>query len=78
MPWPAPAAPRCRQSPTKEAWSSERLLPVERLSKLDVDADLTFGQLTLEKLPIHNAVLKANGQGGLLTLDEPARRPVRR
>ena len=56
------------QSPTKEAWSSERLLPVERLSKLDVDADLTFGQLTLEKLPIHNAVLKANGQGGMLTL----------
>ncbi|WP_419712461.1 AsmA family protein [Pseudomonas sp. NFX224] len=56
------------QSPTKEAWSNERLLPVERLSKLDVDADLTFGQLTLEKLPIHNAVLKANGQGGLLTL----------
>lgn len=55
-------------APTKEAWSNERLLPVERLSKLDVDADLTFGQLTLEKLPIHNATLKATGQGGLLTL----------
>ncbi|MBV7477908.1 AsmA family protein [Pseudomonas sp. PDM31] len=56
------------QAPTKEAWSNERLLPVERLSKLDVDADLTFGQLTLEKLPIQNAALKAAGQGGLLTL----------
>jgi AsmA protein len=56
------------QAPTKDAWSNERLLPVERLSKLDVDADLTFGQLTLEKLPIQNATLKANGQGGLLTL----------
>jgi len=55
-------------APTKDAWSSERLLPVERLSKLDVDADLTFGQLTLQKLPIHNAALKATGQGGLLTL----------
>ncbi|NBB59569.1 AsmA family protein [Pseudomonas sp. ODNR1LW] len=55
-------------SPTKEAWSNERLLPVERLAKLDVDADLTFGQLTLEKLPIKNAVLKASGQHGLLTL----------
>ncbi|WP_413703730.1 AsmA family protein [Pseudomonas sp. Pseusp16] len=55
-------------APTKDAWSSERLLPVERLSKLDVDADLTFGQLTLKKLPIHNATLKATGQGGLLTL----------
>ncbi|MGH8350283.1 MAG: AsmA family protein, partial [Pseudomonas sp.] len=55
-------------APTKDAWSNERLLPVERLSKLDVDADLTFGQLTLKKLPIHNAALKASGQGGLLTL----------
>ncbi|UVM39136.1 AsmA family protein [Pseudomonas sp. B21-017] len=56
-------------SPTKGPWSSDRLFPVERLSKLDVDADLTFGQLTLDKLPIQNAVLKANGQGGLLTLE---------
>ncbi|VVM67144.1 AsmA family protein [Pseudomonas fluorescens] len=54
--------------PSKTAWSTERLLPVERLAKLDVDADLTFGQLTLDKLPIQNAALKANGQGGLLTL----------
>ncbi|MFJ2539884.1 AsmA family protein [Pseudomonas sp. NPDC087614] len=54
--------------PSKSAWSTERLLPVERLAKLDVDADLTFGQLTLDKLPIQNASLKANGQGGLLTL----------
>ncbi|MHC8409049.1 AsmA family protein [Pseudomonas sp. Hz4] len=57
------------QAPTKDAWSNERLLPVERLSKLDVDADLTFGQLTLDKLPIQNAALKATGQGGLLTLE---------
>ncbi|QAY83052.1 AsmA family protein [Pseudomonas arsenicoxydans] len=56
-------------APTKTAWSTERLLPVERLSKLDVDADLTFGELTLDKLPIHNAALKATGQGGLLTLE---------
>ncbi len=56
-------------SPTKSAWSTERLLPVERLSKLDVDADLTFGQLTLDKLPIQNAAFKATGQGGLLTLE---------
>ena len=57
------------EAPTKDAWSNERLLPVERLSKLDVDADLTFGQLTLDKLPIQNAALKATGQGGLLTLE---------
>ncbi|MEX3775011.1 AsmA family protein [Pseudomonas sp. MYb118] len=55
--------------PTKGAWSTERLLPVERLRSLDVDADLSFGQLTLEKLPIQNAVLKATGKQGLLTLE---------
>lgn len=55
--------------PSKSAWSTERLFPVERLSKLDVNADLTFGQLTLDKLPIQNAALKATGQGGLLTLE---------
>ena len=55
-------------APTQGAWSNDKLIPAERLSKLDLDADLTFGQLTLSKLPIHNAVLKATGQGGLLTL----------
>lgn len=57
------------EKPTKGPWSTERLLPVERLAKLDIDADLTFGQLTLDMLPIQNAVLKATGQGGLLTLE---------
>ncbi|MCY7261005.1 AsmA family protein [Pseudomonas protegens] len=55
-------------SPTKGAWSTDKLLPVERLNKLDVDADLSFGQLILDKLPIQNAALKASGQGGLLKL----------
>ncbi|WP_085694889.1 MULTISPECIES: AsmA family protein [unclassified Pseudomonas] len=57
------------EKPSKSAWSTERLFPVERLGKLDMDADLTFGQLTLDKLPIQNAALKATGQGGLLTLE---------
>ncbi|MCU1748919.1 AsmA family protein [Pseudomonas sp. 6D_7.1_Bac1] len=56
-------------APTKGAWSSDKLIPAERLSKLDLDADLTFGQLTLGKLPIQNAALKATAQGGLLTLE---------
>lgn len=57
------------EKPTKGPWSTARLLPVERLSQLDVDADLTFGQLTLDKLSIQNAALKATAQGGLLTLE---------
>ncbi|SEO91787.1 AsmA family protein [Pseudomonas sp. NFACC39-1] len=56
-------------APTQGAWSNDRLFPVERLGKLDLNADLTFGQLTLDKLPIQNAALKATGQGGLLTLE---------
>ena len=55
-------------APTKGAWSDERLLPVERLRSLDVQADLSFGQLTLDKLPITDATFKAQAQDGLLTL----------
>ncbi|MFF7707498.1 AsmA family protein [Pseudomonas sp. NPDC007930] len=55
-------------APSKGAWSDDRLLPVERLRSLDLNADLAFGQLTLKKLAIDNAVLKAQSQGGLATL----------
>lgn len=57
------------ESPTRIAWSDDRLLPISRLRELDLQADLHFGVLTLDKLPIQNAELKANGQGGLLTLE---------
>lgn len=56
-------------APTKAAWSTDKLLPLTRLRSLDVNADLTFGQLTLSKLPIQNAVLKASGIDGQLKLD---------
>ncbi|MBF8661627.1 AsmA family protein [Pseudomonas putida] len=55
-------------APTQGAWSTDKLLPVDRLRVLDLQADLNFGSLTLDKLPIGNARLTANGQGGLLTL----------
>ncbi|WP_395609568.1 AsmA family protein [Pseudomonas sp. B22129] len=56
-------------APTKGAWSTDKLLPLTRLRTLDVDADLAFGQLTLSKLPIQNAALKASGIDGQLKLD---------
>ena len=56
-------------APTQVAWSNDKLLPVDRLRALDLQADLSFGVLTLDKLPIQNAELKANGQGGLITLE---------
>ncbi|NQD56729.1 AsmA family protein [Pseudomonas sp. CM25] len=55
-------------APTQVAWSNDKLLPVDRLRALDLQAELSFGALTLDKLPIENAQLKAVGQGGLLTL----------
>jgi AsmA protein len=54
--------------PTQGAWSDAKLLPLERLRKLDVDADLSFGKLTLEKLPIHNAALKTSALDGVITV----------
>jgi AsmA protein len=57
------------ETPTKAAWSSDKLLPLTRLRSLDINADLAFGQLTLSQLPIQNAVLKASGIDGQLSLD---------
>lgn len=56
-------------APTQGAWSNTKLLPLERLRKLDVQADLSFGTLTIDKLPIQNAVLKTQGLAGQITLE---------
>jgi AsmA protein len=55
--------------PTQVAWSDTKLLPLERMRKLDVDADLSFGKLTVEKLPIQNAALKTSALDGVITVD---------
>lgn len=55
-------------APSKQAWSDDRLFPVERLRTLDLAADLAFGQLTLKKVAIDNAALKVQSQAGLATL----------
>jgi AsmA protein len=55
--------------PTQVAWSDTKLLPLERMRKLDVDADLNFGKLTVEKLPIQNAALKTSALDGVITVD---------
>lgn len=52
--------------PTQHAWSSEKLLPIERLRSLDGNLDLSVGSLTLRKLPLESFVLKARGKGGVL------------
>ncbi|HEX8541333.1 MAG TPA: AsmA family protein [Pseudomonas sp.] len=57
------------EQPTKAAWSTSKLLPLERMRKLDVDADLSFGTLTLDKLPIQNAALKTKALDGVVSLE---------
>ncbi|WNW12840.1 AsmA family protein [Pseudomonas sp. DTU_2021_1001937_2_SI_NGA_ILE_001] len=57
------------EQPTKVAWSTEKLLPLERLRKLDVEAELGFGKLIVDKLPIDNAVLKTQAAGGVIRVD---------
>ena len=56
-------------APTRSGWSTTKIIPVERLKTLDLNADISFGQLTLSKLPIQNAALKANSKDGVLTLE---------
>ncbi|MCT8163271.1 MULTISPECIES: AsmA family protein [unclassified Pseudomonas] len=55
-------------APTQVAWSNDKLLPVDRLRALDLQADLAFNALTLDQLPITDAQLQVTGQGGLVTL----------
>ncbi|TFZ32680.1 AsmA family protein, partial [Pseudomonas syringae] len=61
------------EQPTKAAWSTARLLPRERLRTLDVEADLSFGKLTLNKLPIDNAAFKPQANAGLIKVDTLSR-----
>lgn len=58
------------EKPTQQAWSEAPLLPLDSLRKLDLEADLAFGKLTLDKLPITDARLKARGKAGQITLEQ--------
>lgn len=57
-------------SPTQQAWSDAPMLPVDQLRDLDLQLELSLGQLLFDKLPIDNAALKIQGQGGLLSLQD--------
>ena len=57
-------------APTQQAWSSAPLLPLERLRTLDLQTTLSLGQLTLSKLPIESATLKATARNGLIEVQE--------
>jgi len=56
------------KAPSRQAWSDEPVLPVDDLRKLDLQATLDLGRLTLDQLPIDNAHLQASAKSGLLSL----------
>ncbi|GLK90050.1 AsmA family protein [Pseudomonas turukhanskensis] len=55
--------------PSQQAWSEEPVLPIDQLRKVTADVNIGLGLLTVDKLPIENASIKANGKDGLLTLE---------
>ncbi|WP_342243407.1 AsmA family protein [Pseudomonas sp. OTU5201] len=57
-------------APTQAAWSEAPVLPVDQLRKVDLQATLNFGQFIVDKLPLDDVSLKANGKGGLLILED--------
>lgn len=57
-------------APTQQAWSDEKVLPIDRLRSLDLQLALSLGQLTYDQQPFTDVSLKANGSGGLITLEE--------
>ncbi|MFI8480359.1 AsmA family protein [Pseudomonas sp. NPDC078700] len=56
-------------APTQQAWSTEQVLPIERLRKLDMQVALNLAQLTYDKQHFSNVDLQAKSTSGLLTLD---------
>ncbi|MEN0108514.1 MAG: AsmA family protein, partial [Pseudomonas sp.] len=55
--------------PSQQAWSEEPVLPIDQLRKVTAEVNIGLGLLTVDKLPIENASIKANGKDGLLTLE---------
>ncbi len=57
------------RAPANSAWSTEQVLPIERLGKINADLDLAFAQLTINALDISQAKLNLLAQQGVLTLN---------
>ena len=55
--------------PSQQAWSEEPVLPIDQLRKVTADLNVGLGLLTVDKLPIENASIKANAKDGLLTVE---------
>ncbi|WXL26210.1 AsmA family protein [Ectopseudomonas mendocina] len=57
-------------APTEHAWSHVEILPANTLRKLDAQLDVSLGQLTVDKQTLHDVIVKAQAQNGLVTLQD--------
>ncbi|MCK9534792.1 MAG: AsmA family protein [Pseudomonas sp.] len=56
-------------TPSKSAWSSDQLLPIKQLGKLNADLDLAFNKLTISKFPISQAKFNLLAKQGVIRLN---------
>ena len=57
------------ETPSNNAWSTDKVLPIEQLAQVNADIDVAFNELTLNKFPITQAQFKLLAKNGKLTLN---------
>ncbi len=57
------------QAPSNSAWSTEQMLPIERLGKVNADLDLAFNELTINTLQISQAKLNMLASNGMIKMN---------
>lgn len=57
------------QAPSNSAWSTEQMLPIERLGKINADLDLAFSELTIHALQVSQAKLNMLANDGMIKMN---------
>lgn len=57
------------QAPSNSAWSTEQMLPIERLGKINADLDLAFNELTIHALQVSHAKLNMLASDGMIKMN---------
>ena len=57
------------QAPSNSAWSTEQMLPIERLGKVNADLDLAFNELTIHALQVSHAKLNMLASDGMIKMN---------
>lgn len=57
------------KAPSNSTWSTEQMLPIERLGKVNADLDLAFNELTINTLQISQAKLNMLASNGMIKMN---------